>query len=87
EGSEDEGWLAMASPLAGPATHAPAARAAASKGGRSCKGNTRARRHRPSARCRPRAAAHAAGAAAHADDVQRHRLRRAAATTAVVAVV
>ncbi|RWW64909.1 hypothetical protein BHE74_00027817 [Ensete ventricosum] len=35
------------------------------------------------ARCHPRAAAHAVGATAHTDDIQRRRLRKAMATTQV----
>ncbi|RRT31596.1 hypothetical protein B296_00041587, partial [Ensete ventricosum] len=43
------------------------------------RGSARAWQHRPPARCRPRAAMPAVGTAAHVDDVQRRRLRRAAA--------
>ncbi|RWW00733.1 hypothetical protein GW17_00036280 [Ensete ventricosum] len=47
------------------------------QGCRSYRGSARARRHRPPARCRPRATTPAAGAAAHVDSVQRCRLRGA----------
>ncbi|RWV81092.1 hypothetical protein GW17_00057521 [Ensete ventricosum] len=46
------------------------------------RGSTRARRCRQPARCRPKAAAPAARAAAHVDGVQCRHLRRAAATAA-----
>ncbi|RWV82435.1 hypothetical protein BHE74_00043694 [Ensete ventricosum] len=50
------------------------------KGGYSCRGRAHARWHRAPARCCPRSAALTVGAAAHADGVQRRRLRRAATT-------
>ncbi|RRT33947.1 hypothetical protein B296_00042084 [Ensete ventricosum] len=61
----------------------PTARVAACKGGLSCRGSACARRHRPPIRCRSRAAAPVAGAAAHADGVQRRHLRRVAVATIV----
>ncbi|RWV83145.1 hypothetical protein GW17_00055290 [Ensete ventricosum] len=68
-----KGWLPTARPQEAAARceaarSSPATRAIACKGDRSYRGSARARRHRPMA-------------AAHVDDMQHRRLRRAATTT------
>ncbi|RWV93449.1 hypothetical protein GW17_00044092, partial [Ensete ventricosum] len=52
-------------------------------GATASRGSARVRRRRQPARSRPKAAAPAVGAAAHADDMQRRHLRRVAATAVV----